>query len=457
MKSYIVQLATALMISHALWIHAEEPAGALSLRILQANLVQNGSVQVLVLPNDANSKALSGLSSANFQVKVDGRGQKLLSLARASEAGKPLSIVLAVDVSASMQGEGIRSVVKGASALLDSLGKGDLCSLIVFGTSIRQVSEFTDDHERIRTALAGLNATDRQTHLYQALFDALDKADAAPTSRAAVVALTDGKDDGSALGIQEIVAKAAIKDVPIYTMVYGARADLETMRRIATVSRGTFYAAPRPEDVVRAYGDIAEQLQSNYLISFALPARPRVPFKLEVDLDYRGKSAATNLTITPLPPVERKDAEQDMQRQDSSHAIYWILGGILILLLGGCAWQYLRCRRRKTPNMAATMVPPRVWLEVVKGADTGQKLLLDKEAFIGRDAHKCQIVLKNDPMVGRMHARLSQNSQGRFLLEDTGSQNGVTVNGIRISDPVVLQTDDRIVVGLSELLFIDHR
>ena len=118
-------------------------------------------------------------------------------------------------------------------------------------------------------------------------------------------------------------------------------------------------------------------------------------------------------------------------------------------------WRYLR---RISPELAQTMVPPRVWLEVVKGADTGQKsIVFGNEAIIGRDPQMAQIVLKNDPMTGRRHARLRQSDQGHFVIEDLKSQNGVSVNGIKISEPVTLQRDDHIVIGLTELVFIDQR
>ena len=104
------------------------------------------------------------------------------------------------------------------------------------------------------------------------------------------------------------------------------------------------------------------------------------------------------------------------------------------------------------------MVPPRVWVEVLKGADAGQRfMVLPGDSVIGREARKCQIVLKNDPLVGREHARISENAQGHYTLADLGSQNGTCLNEVRIDKAVALQNNDRIQVGLSELLFIDQR
>jgi pSer/pThr/pTyr-binding forkhead associated (FHA) protein len=98
-----------------------------------------------------------------------------------------------------------------------------------------------------------------------------------------------------------------------------------------------------------------------------------------------------------------------------------------------------------------------VWLEVVKGPDQGQKLIVfEKDCVIGRDPKFAQILIKNDPMVGRRHARLFEDDQGHYVLEDLKSQNGLMVNGVRISEPVTLQSEDKIIVGLTELLFVDQ-
>jgi pSer/pThr/pTyr-binding forkhead associated (FHA) protein len=99
-----------------------------------------------------------------------------------------------------------------------------------------------------------------------------------------------------------------------------------------------------------------------------------------------------------------------------------------------------------------------VWLEVVKGPDTGVRWpLAEQELTIGRSPGSRQLALKNDPMAGRNHARIRQNENGRYVLEDLASQNGTTVNGIAVTKAVLLQGNDRIGLGVSEILFVDNR
>jgi pSer/pThr/pTyr-binding forkhead associated (FHA) protein len=70
--------------------------------------------------------------------------------------------------------------------------------------------------------------------------------------------------------------------------------------------------------------------------------------------------------------------------------------------------------------------------------------LLPGETLLGRSP-KCQIVL-DDAMVSRMHARIMLG-RGMVTIEDTGSVNGVIVNGERLTRPRLLKSRDKVVIG----------
>ena len=65
--------------------------------------------------------------------------------------------------------------------------------------------------------------------------------------------------------------------------------------------------------------------------------------------------------------------------------------------------------------------------------------------LIGRNA-QCDLVLRED-MVSRRHAGL-RSHEGKILIEDLGSSNGVVVNGQRIKQ-AILKVGDRLVIGSS--------
>ena len=427
-----------------------------SLRVLKVTIAPDGASQAVVSPADGDGKAIRGLAAANFQVTEDGLEAAPLSLAPAQSGEVPISVVLAMDISGSMRGAKREAAVKGASAFVDQLGKSDLCALVTFGTGVREIVDFTSVHELVKRELAGLRASDRETYLYQGIFDSLDRAGKAPTNRSAVVLLTDGQDEGSSLGTQEVLAKIAAREVPIYALGYGKDTDTKTLKRFAAASHGQFYLATEGADISGAFTDVAKELQNDYLLTWTTSGRPIHAALVTIKMQYLGQTVSSSLTSNVAANESLMPPEQPKPR-----VRWWLwtagLGVIVVLVVMGLLAIH-KNSRQVPPELAQTMVPPRVWLEVIKGADMGQKsVLFGKDAIIGRDPRAAQIVLKSDPMAGRKHARLYENAQGLFVIEDLNSQNGVSVNGIKISEPVTLQSDDHIVVGLTELVFIDQR
>lgn len=74
---------------------------------------------------------------------------------------------------------------------------------------------------------------------------------------------------------------------------------------------------------------------------------------------------------------------------------------------------------------------------IVSGPQTTSEVLLDPQGTtLGRDLN-CDVVLEHDG-VSRVHARISQDPFGRWIIEDLDSHNGVFVEGQRIKAHVLL-------------------
>lgn len=79
------------------------------------------------------------------------------------------------------------------------------------------------------------------------------------------------------------------------------------------------------------------------------------------------------------------------------------------------------------------------------GPLNGQRWGIEDELIIGRESD-CSIIIP-DRQISRYHARLTPQEDG-VLLEDLGSKNGTFVNGIILTDPVILQDGDLIQMAL---------
>jgi hypothetical protein len=104
--------------------------------------------------------------------------------------------------------------------------------------------------------------------------------------------------------------------------------------------------------------------------------------------------------------------------------------------------------RHAQPTMVGPSIAPT--LEIVRGNEQGKTTRLKLTTRIGRERDN-DLVL-TDPKVSRYHARI-ELVEGQWTILDLGSANGTSVNDQPITDPHPLASDDRIIVGDTELMF----
>lgn len=105
-------------------------------------------------------------------------------------------------------------------------------------------------------------------------------------------------------------------------------------------------------------------------------------------------------------------------------------------------------------------VPAVAWASLAVTAPDGRKSLFTLSKPIvsigrGRTAGN-DLVLGEDGMVSKVHARLEREPDGRWTLYDTGSTNGLSVGKGRVVGNRVLQDGDSIIIGATTLLFHEN-
>src|SRR5436190_23929286 len=90
---------------------------------------------------------------------------------------------------------------------------------------------------------------------------------------------------------------------------------------------------------------------------------------------------------------------------------------------------------------------------ILKSGESSTHDLSRDETVIGRHP-ECTIQIDSN-MVSRKHAKIVRDGN-QFLVEDMGSGNGTTVNGVRIAARTPLKHDDRVKLGPILIRFIDQ-
>ncbi|BDI34482.1 hypothetical protein CCAX7_65330 [Capsulimonas corticalis] len=102
-------------------------------------------------------------------------------------------------------------------------------------------------------------------------------------------------------------------------------------------------------------------------------------------------------------------------------------------------------------------VPAVAWASLAVTDPGGRKHLFSLTkpiTTIGRSRNAGNdLVLSDDGLVSKAHARIERERDGHFTLYDLGSTNGVSVNGAKIADNRALASGDDIVIGTTHLVF----
>ncbi|HVS13935.1 MAG TPA: VWA domain-containing protein [Thermoanaerobaculia bacterium] len=196
-----------------------------------------------------------------------------------AETGEGVGYVVLVDVSASLSREVFARLQDALSSWIRTFFPADRVALISFGDASRVRSDFTGDLEEVVSAVGDLAPTDRSTLLHRALIDALDlavRADPDLPTRRAIVVLTDGRDEGSGLTVEDVLERLQSSPFPVYAVGFSnlsgsdRQRHLDVLLRLATASGGAFYEA-RGADLADAYRRIGRQIREVWVTRLLCP------------------------------------------------------------------------------------------------------------------------------------------------------------------------------------------
>src|SRR5262249_28920413 len=360
--------------------------------------------------------------------------------------------------------------------------ESDECALSVLGVDGGLETTFDQPRENIEAVLAKVQARDKQTKLYRALHNALGQGFADdPQVRRIIVVLTDGKDEGSDVTLEQVVAEAKARLVPIYAIFRGKtdKPFKDVLTGLANSASGHYVFTGNENDIALALDRIYRLETSSATVSFTYNVDPtgRVTDKGAIELRRPDGSVLRAAlpekipALRPPPPPKR-----------------WPVVSLVVLLAllvaAGAIWLWRRrpeeapvppaehpmptplpvepmvADDRPSPPSRETVIigryfpppssgRPAVLLRGIAGPAAGQEHAMEQELFsIGANAASdMQIV--HDEYVSGEHAYL-RYEQGSLFIFDKASRNGTFVNNNKVpGNGTVLRPGDQVTLGLS--------
>jgi VWFA-related protein len=209
-----------------------------------------------------NGQPLRGLAAGDFDVLDNGVRQTvdLVSFEKI-----PLSVVLTLDVSASVTGERLGHLREAGEAVLGALRKDDQAALITFTEGLTQDAPLTSDVEQVRSALAVVEPTG-DTSLTDGAYAGITVADGAP-GRGLVIVFSDGRDTASWLSERAVIDAARRSNAVVYGVSVGAR-NMSFLRDLTAATGGRLYEVESTRNLPGVFLGALEEFRHRYLVSY---------------------------------------------------------------------------------------------------------------------------------------------------------------------------------------------
>ncbi len=247
--------------------------------------------------------------------------------------GQQPSLVVAVDSSRSLRASDISAVHDALSRGLEGVSPEMPVGLVTFDDTARWLVEATPDRDAVLEALRVVEPSGTTTVLYDGIFLAAQGMEGG----GALMVVSDGKDENSAVTVSDIEGLCARQDVRLLTVGVGRNIDDKALRRLALLTRGV-YLGGSVESIPSGLPGAVEATMASLEIG-------QKPTEVHEELP----SVAQPVPVTEKP-VEM--THQGMIGKSLSWPKLMVLGllGVFLLVGAGVAWWILS---RRGPEQCA--------------------------------------------------------------------------------------------------------
>ena len=254
-------------------------------------------VQMIELPvvvTDVGNNYVRDLDVEDFVIREDQAEQRIIDLHFET---RPITLGLLIDSSSSMANY-MKDVREAAISFLDAIREEDRAFVVSFNHNIEVLKDFEGGVEEAKEAINEIDAFGG-TMLYSSIYFSLRKLEFVREKKVLII-LSDGKDEsqglvnpyGEEINFPLILEEAKHREVSVYSIAFRL-ADANAVSELATLTRQTGGRLFTPSDIqglVDAYDQIAEELKSQYLVSYISSNRDWDGLWRTIDVSIKDKN-----------------------------------------------------------------------------------------------------------------------------------------------------------------------
>jgi uncharacterized protein YegL len=224
-------------------------------------------------------KTVAGLTAANFVVTDNGVAQNVTA---ALLSAQPLRLTMVLDVSRSVLGSRLTSLIAASRSLVQALRPEDQAALITFSHLVTAAVPMGHDRPALNeelTKLSGNGATALRDAAYLGLSTA-----SADNSRALMLLFSDGFDTASFLTGEAVVDAAKRSNAIVHAVQFRPDPFLD---RLAEITGGQTWSAQSDRQLEELFGRVLDEMRARYLLTYT-PAGPQKPGWHQIKVSLKG-------------------------------------------------------------------------------------------------------------------------------------------------------------------------
>ena len=227
---------------------------------------QEGAVQIAFTV--AGLAADAAIDPASIQVTLAGASVQAEVAAATDETRAARFVMLAIDTSGSMAGDGIVGAREAASRYLDEVPADVQVGLVTFADAAELRVPVSKDRSPVRAVVNTLQARG-DTALYDAIV--LASANLPAEGDRQVLLLSDGADDGSRTTLPAVTALLAKGEVGLNAVAFQNTKVQSTLNEMAKAAGGRVVSTEQTEQLSAAFAKAAASLDTQVVLTAPLP------------------------------------------------------------------------------------------------------------------------------------------------------------------------------------------
>jgi len=186
-----------------------------------------------------------------------------------------LSVALVMDYSGSITDvqDNVDDMEESAAAFVDQLGSGDEAEIIKFADDFDVVQSWQPGSVSginiLKTAIYAPYDNGRETDLYDAVYEAIDRVATRSKARRAVIVITDGVNDPSMYNLADVISYGNTQGVPVFAVGLGQDLNPDILRQMADDTGGHYYESASSDNLRTIYQQLSDVLfEDTYILTY---------------------------------------------------------------------------------------------------------------------------------------------------------------------------------------------